>query len=75
MVLRRFEVLAYDRAAALWVAERRSQLRWARRTVEHPDLCIAGVAGSLGMVLVSNNLRHFELLQGLEVEDWESANR
>lgn len=73
MVIERFPLLPYDEEAAFWVAERRAGLLDARRTVEHADLCIAGVAGSRGMALVTNNRKDVEVLGGLVVEDWEAA--
>lgn len=72
-VLLRFPVLPYDTDAAAWVARARATLRARRRTIEHPDLCIAGIAGSRGLVLVTDNLKHFTVhaeLQVLGVEDW-----
>ena len=53
------------------VAQQRAYLRSIRRTVDHSDLCIAGVAGSQGLVVVTNNRAHSDVLGELEVEDWE----
>lgn len=34
------------------------------------DLLIAGQARSEGLILVTNNTREFERVEGLRVEDW-----
>lgn len=72
LMLERFVVLPYDEDAALWVADQRMYLRDVGRTVAHPDLCVAGVAGSRGMVVVTHNRAHFDVMRGLAVEDWEA---
>ncbi|EJV3268933.1 tRNA(fMet)-specific endonuclease VapC, partial [Salmonella enterica] len=34
------------------------------------DQMIAGHAGSRGLVVVTNNLREFERIPGIRIEDW-----
>lgn len=34
------------------------------------DIMIAGVAISNNLILVTNNLKHFQKIAGLEIEDW-----
>jgi len=70
MIERRFPVLPYDGPAACWAADQREQLRRNLRTIAHPDLCVAATAGSRAMIVVTNNVRHFEVFAGLAVEDW-----
>lgn len=52
---------AYDRAAIL--------IR-QHRNVRAPDLRIAAIALEAGLKVVSANLRDFQRVSGLEVEDW-----
>jgi tRNA(fMet)-specific endonuclease VapC len=66
----RLEVLAFDPGAALHTGRIRAALARAGTPIGHYDQMIAGHARSLGLTLVSNNLREFERVPGLLTENW-----
>ncbi len=69
----RLEVLSYDANAAAHTGQLRAELAKAGTPIGPYDQMIAGHARSLGLILVSNNLREFERVPGLRLEDWVSA--
>lgn len=66
----RLEVLQYGPKAAAHYGDIRSDLERKGTPIGVNDLHIAGHARSEGLVLVSNNLREFERVEGLRVENW-----
>ncbi len=66
----RIEVLPYDSDAALHYGDIRADLERKGTTIGVNDLHIAGHARSAGLVLVTNNSREFERVEGLRVIDW-----
>lgn len=66
----RLEVLNYDSHAAAHSGQLRAELARAGTPIGPYDQMIAGHARSLGLVLVSNNVREFIRVPGLRVEDW-----
>lgn len=66
----RLEVLPYDANAAAHTGQLRAELAKAGKPIGPYDQMIAGHARSLGLTLVSNNLREFERVPGLRLEDW-----
>ncbi|MFV3305491.1 type II toxin-antitoxin system tRNA(fMet)-specific endonuclease VapC [Pseudomonas sp. NY15181] len=69
----RLEVLSYDANAAAHTGQLRAELAKAGTPIGPYGQMIAGHARSLGLILVSNNLREFERVPGLRLEDWVSA--
>jgi tRNA(fMet)-specific endonuclease VapC len=69
----RLEVLPYDKQAAAHSGQLRAELARVGKPIGPYDQMIAGHARSLGLILVTNNLREFERVPGLRVEDWASA--
>ncbi len=63
-------VLDLDRYAAMEAAAIRAQLERKGLPIGPYDLLIAGLARSRGMVLVTNNAREFERVDGLALENW-----
>ena len=59
-------ILAFDGPAA----RRFRELRTVHRQVGTNDLRIAAITLAVGATLVSRNLRHFQTIAGLDVEDW-----
>ncbi|MFO7826161.1 MAG: type II toxin-antitoxin system VapC family toxin [Cyclobacterium sp.] len=51
-------------------AEIYSQQRIKGEPIDDIDILIAGIAISNGLNLVTNNLRHFGKIEGLDVENW-----
>jgi tRNA(fMet)-specific endonuclease VapC len=66
----RLEVLAYAPKAAQHYGQIRSALERRGTPIGVNDLHIAAHARSEGLTLVSNNLREFERVDGLLVENW-----
>jgi tRNA(fMet)-specific endonuclease VapC len=69
----RLEVLSYDQAAAAHSGQLRAELARAGTPVGPYDQMIAGHARSQGLILVTNNVREFERVPGLRIEDWMSS--
>ena len=63
-------VLAFDSEAALHAAHIKAALAARGNLIGPNDLLIAGHARSLGLKLITNNLREFTRVDGLRCEDW-----
>lgn len=66
----RLEILEYGKKAAEHYGDIRADLERRGTPVGVNDLHIAGHARSEGLVVVTNNLREFERVAGLRVENW-----
>lgn len=66
----RLEVLHYDDMAAMHGGQIRAELARQGTPIGPYDLMIAGHARSRGLIVVTNNLREFERVSGLRVENW-----
>ncbi|WP_223481372.1 MULTISPECIES: type II toxin-antitoxin system tRNA(fMet)-specific endonuclease VapC [unclassified Pseudomonas] len=66
----RLEVWPFDNEAAAHTGMIRSELAKAGTPIGPYDQMIAGHARSRGLIVVTNNLREFEWVKGLRVEDW-----
>ena len=64
------EILPFDKSAATFAAQVRSQLHLVGNPIGAYDPMIAGHALSIGAVLVSNNTKHFKQVPGLMLENW-----
>lgn len=53
----------------------RSELERVGRTIGHNDLLIAAHARALDLTLVTPNVREFERVPGLVVEDWQTTRK
>ena len=69
------EVLSYDEGAAMHYGNIRSDLEKKGTTIGVNDLHIAGHARSSGLILVTNNIREFERVDGLRLVDWTKQDR
>jgi len=72
-ILSLFSVLPYDEAAASCYGTIRAQLERNGQTIGSLDMFIGAHAKSKGLVLVTNNMKEFERIEGLVVEDWSVA--
>ncbi len=63
-------VLPWDRAAVDATMEIKVALRLAGTPIGPNDTAIAGHAIAAGAILVTNNVREFERVPGLVLEDW-----
>ena len=66
----RLEVLDYNCKAAAHYGDIRADLERKGKIIGVNDLHIAGHARSEGMILVTNNLREFERVDGLRLDNW-----
>ena len=66
----RLEVLDYGIKAAAHYGDIRADLERKGTIIGINDLHIAGHARSEGMVLVTNNLREFDRIDGLRLDNW-----
>jgi tRNA(fMet)-specific endonuclease VapC len=68
--LARLAVLDYDLPAAEHTGQLRAELHKRGKPIGPYDQMIAGHARSLGLILVTNNLREFKRVPGIRVENW-----
>lgn len=66
----RLTVLPYDEQAAFHYGDIKTNLEKKGKTIGDNDLHIAAHARSKGLVVVTNNTREFERVEGLRIEDW-----
>jgi len=67
------ELLPFDASAAPVYGEIRTDLKRKGTPIGFLDMLIAAHAKSKGLVIVTNNIREFGRVEGLEVEDWTAA--
>lgn len=63
-------ILAFDRAAAETYGALRAQLERGGTPLSEPDMRIAAVALTHDLTVVTGNIRHFQRVGGLRVENW-----
>lgn len=68
--LRHVEVLDFPDTAAAHYADIRASLKKRGAMIGSNDLFIAAHARTLGLTLVTNNVREFKRVEGLAVENW-----
>jgi tRNA(fMet)-specific endonuclease VapC len=66
----RMDVLPFDYQAAIHFGQVRTEFMKTGKPIGPYDLMIAGHARSLGLILVTNNMREFKRVPGLRVENW-----
>jgi tRNA(fMet)-specific endonuclease VapC len=69
----RLDILEYGYKAAAHYGDIRADLEREGNTIGVNDLHISGHARSEGLTLVSNNLREFDRVKGLRMENWVSC--
>lgn len=69
----RLDVLPYDEIAASHTGQLRAELAKSGTPIGPYDQMIAGHARSRGLIVVTNNLREFDRVLGLRVEDWATS--
>ncbi|WP_439557962.1 type II toxin-antitoxin system tRNA(fMet)-specific endonuclease VapC [Dyadobacter sp.] len=68
--LRPFTVIDFDTPAAEAYASIRADLESNGKVIGANDLLISAHALSHGLILVTNNVREFERVGGLQIENW-----
>ena len=66
----RLNIEPFDARAAMHCGQLRAELSGSGRLIGPYDMLIAGHARSMGLILVSNNLREFNRVPGLRIENW-----
>lgn len=69
-VLPKVQVLSFDDTAAYMAGRIRAEKEKHGQPVAPLDLPIAAIAKANGCILVTGNIRHFESIPGLEVQNW-----
>lgn len=69
-LVRHMTVIDWSRDAAEHYAEIRADLKRKGQLIGSNDLLISAHARSLGAVVVTNNVKDFGRVKGLEVENW-----
>ena len=69
----RLEVLPFDNNAAYHFGQIRAALYRMGLPIGPYDMMIAGQARALGLTLVTNNVKEFERVPGLLLEDWSQS--
>ena len=64
------QLLAFDAAAADQYGQLRAYLEAQGTPIGHPDTQIAAIALANDLTVVTGNVRHFQRVPGLAVEDW-----
>ncbi len=64
------EIAPFDNLAAFHYGEIRAYLERHGKPIGSLDLLIAAHARSLNMTLITNNLREFKRIPGLQVDNW-----
>lgn len=70
LLMRHLAVMEWSREAAEHYAEIRADLKKKGQLIGSNDLLIAAHARSLGAVVVTNNVKDFDRVKGLKVENW-----
>ena len=70
LLLRDFAVLPFDEEDSRQAGEVRAALRKSGSPIGPYDVLIAGQARARDLILVSNNVREFERIPDLRLEDW-----
>lgn len=70
LVIRKLPILPFDSRAAGLYAEVRSELERQGSRLEEPDLRIAAIALVRNLTIVTGNIRHFQRVPNLAVENW-----
>ena len=70
LLLADIEILPFDTGAAEGYGEIRAELERKGIPIGPLDMMIAGHAKSLGYTVVTNNIKEFERIDGLRLENW-----
>lgn len=73
LVIGALQVLPFDERAAEVYGPLRARLESEGRRLDEPDLRIASIALSRGLIVVTANVRHFGRVPDLKVENWLTA--
>ena len=66
------DIVNLDNASILASCKIYSSLKKSGNLIDDIDILIAGIAKSNNLVMVTDNTRHFERIEGLKVENWKN---
>lgn len=66
----RLEISPFDHQAATHFGQLRAELYRLGKPIGPYDMMISGHARSLGLILVTNNMKEFKRVPGLRLESW-----
>lgn len=69
-LLARLDVLPFDESAANHFGQLRAELYRVGKPIGPYDMMIAGHARSQGLVLITNNTKEFDRVDGLRIDNW-----
>ncbi len=64
------DIIPWDRSAAEHYGVLRAELEACGQTIGNIDMLIVAHAISQGMILVTNNEKHFQRVSDLNIENW-----
>ena len=64
------EILPFNEKSANIYGKTKSALNKEGKLIADMDLCIASVAMAHNLILVTNNSKHFDRIEGLKLENW-----
>jgi len=70
VLLPHVNLLPFDARTAFYYGKLRAEQELKGKPLSHADLQIAATAMANDLVLVTGNIRHFKLIEGLRVENW-----
>ena len=70
LLLSNIEIMNFDTLAAESYGKIRADLEKAGTVIGPLDMMIAGHAKALGYTVVTNNIKEFERVKGLKLENW-----
>lgn len=73
LLLKDFVLLPFDDEDARQAGEIRAELQRVGTPIGPYDVLIAGQAKARDLILVSNNVREFERVSDLQLEDWTAS--
>jgi len=68
----RLDILSFDDQAAVHFGQLRNELYQQGKPIGPYDMMISAHARSKGLILVTNNVKEFERVPGLRLENWVS---
>ncbi len=69
-LIARLEVAPFEDHASEHFGQLRAELYRIGQPIDPYDMMIAGHARAMGLILVTNNMKEFERVPGLRVENW-----
>lgn len=66
--LENFNILEFDKSSSLIFAKEKARLKKSGNIIADMDLMIASITMQNECILITNNLKHFERIQNLQIE-------